>query len=105
MTKPAEGYKVCTLNDLPVQGGRLVKINGKDIALFRTSDDHVYALENICPHKQGPLVEGIITGDILICPLHAQKINLIDGVVQAPDEGCAVTYEVNLKGKEVYINL
>lgn len=105
MVKLAEGYKVCTLNDIPTQGGRLVKINGKDIALFRTSDDKVYALENKCPHKSGPLVEGIITGDILICPLHAQKINLSDGVVLPPDEGCAATYEVKLKGEEVFIIL
>lgn len=103
MTKLLESHKICYIDDIPIQGGRLVKINGVNIALFRTSGDKVYALENRCPHKNGPLVEGIITDEILICPLHAQKINLIDGKVLAPDEGCAVTYEVDLIGDDVHI--
>lgn len=105
MTKLLEKYKVCSIEDIPRQGGRLVKIDDKEIAIFRTSDDTIYALENKCPHKNGPLVEGIITDDILICPLHAQKINLKDGEVLAPNEGCVDTYEVNIEGDEVYINI
>ncbi len=95
--------KVCSLDDIPSMGGRLVIVEDKNIALFRTTDDKVFALENKCPHKSGPLVEGVITGKTLICPLHMQKIDMEKGEMLPPDEGCLETYKVSIKGSEVWL--
>jgi len=106
MTAESTTWKpICELNDLPKQGGRTVRAGDTEIALFRLTDDEVRAVENRCPHKQGPLAEGIISGDIIICPLHARKINLSSGEVLPPDSGCVRTYSVQVEDGQVLIQL
>ncbi|WP_181708130.1 nitrite reductase small subunit NirD [Chthonobacter rhizosphaerae] len=77
------------VEDVPVLGSRVVKSAFGDIAVFRAADDTVFALRNECPHKKGPLSEGIVHGHSVTCPLHNWVISLRTGEVAGPDEGCA----------------
>ena len=95
-----------TLADIPQRGARTLQLPGeKEIAVFRTSDDHVFALVNECPHKKGPLSQGIVHGHAVACPLHNWSIGLADGVAVAPDEGCAPSFEAKLEDGFVYLKL
>lgn len=85
----SEWIDVGTVADIPVQGSRLVETSRGPVALFRTLDDQVFALINRCPHRQGPLSEGIVHGHKVTCPLHSWVIDLESGQAQAPDVGCA----------------
>lgn len=96
-------YFIGKVEEFPVQKGRVVHVDGKGIAIFHLSTGELKAIENRCPHKAGPLAEGIISGEFVFCPLHDWKINLNDGQVQAPDRGCAITYTVELVGDNVYL--
>ena len=86
----ASGWvEVCRVEDIPRQGARVVVGAKGDIAVFRALDDHVFALDDRCPHKGGPLSQGIVHGHSVTCPLHAWVIDLESGEARAPDEGCA----------------
>ena len=85
------------LDDVPVRGARKLKTQLGCVAVFRTGEDQVYALENSCPHKQGPLSEGIVHGKTVTCPLHNWVISLETGLVQGPDEGSVDTYAVRVE--------
>ena len=76
-----------------------------DVALFRTVDDAVFALDDRCPHKQGKLSQGIVHGHNVTCPLHNWVIGLEDGAAQAPDEGCVHRFPARLQGGRVLIEL
>jgi nitrite reductase (NADH) small subunit len=80
---------ICDLEDINVLGSRIVSGPRGDIALFRTSADEVFALDDRCPHKGGPLSQGIIYGKRVACPLHNWQIELESGEAVAPDQGCA----------------
>ncbi|MFK5969150.1 MAG: nitrite reductase small subunit NirD [Candidatus Marithrix sp.] len=84
------------LNDIPVLGSRVVQTERGEIAIFRTSDDAVFAIENSCPHKEGPLADGIIHGHKVTCPLHNWQINLENGEAIAPDQGCAESFKIEV---------
>lgn len=98
-------HSVCQLEEIPRFGGRTVRAGPTEIAVFRLGDDRIRAVENRCPHKQGPLAEGIISGDTVICPLHARKINLESGAVLPPDSGCVKTYPVKVENNTVFLQL
>jgi nitrite reductase (NADH) small subunit len=93
------------LEDIPRQGARVVKTAAGEIALFRTVDDEVFALRDKCPHKGGPLSQGIVSGKRVACPLHDWKINLDTGLAVAPDEGCAARYPVRVVEGRVSLSL
>ena len=95
--------KVGTLDDIPRLGSRVVNTTGEDIAVFRTSDDQVFALYDRCPHKQGKLSQGIVHGTSVTCPLHNWVIGLDDGLAKDPDEGCANTVPVRLEGRDILL--
>lgn len=97
--------KVTTLTSLVPLIGKKVIVGDKHIALFLTESGNIYAVNNVCPHKQGPLAEGTVSGDAVYCPLHDQKIDLITGQVQAPDTGCVETYDVIVEDGDVYVCL
>jgi nitrite reductase (NADH) small subunit len=81
---------VCTLDDIPRQGARVVATERfGEVAVFRTLDDAVFALEDRCPHKGGRLSQGIVHGHAVTCPLHSWVIDLLSGEAAAPDVGCA----------------
>lgn len=91
-----ERIVVARVDDIPMQRGRSVMAGGIEIALFRLSNGDIKAIENSCPHKQGKLSEGIVCDNHVFCPLHDWKINVNDGMVQSPDEGCVHTFDVEV---------
>ena len=92
-----EWIGVCSVDDVPVLGARVVRRPAAgDIALFRTSEGEVFALLDRCPHKGGPLSQGIVYGERVACPLHNWQIGLADGCAQAPDEGCTTPFTVQV---------
>jgi len=104
MKEQEDFYPIGALEQFPPQLGRTVKWNSWEIAVFRTSDGEVYALENRSPHpKGGPLVEGIVSGHYLYEPLHDWKIDLTTGLVQAPDRGQVVSFPVKVQEGLVHI--
>ena len=79
--------EVGMLDDIPRQGARVVRRADGDIAVFRTLEDEVFALRDRCPHKGGPLSQGMVHGHKVTCPMHDWKISLDTGLAVAPDEG------------------
>ncbi|MEO6022002.1 MAG: nitrite reductase small subunit NirD [Burkholderiales bacterium] len=99
---------VCKLEDISQLGSRVIRrpdAEGGDIAVFRTSDDEVFALSDRCPHKGGPLSQGIVFGRKVACPLHGWVIGLDDGLATAPDEGCAAYYICKIEDGVVLVDL
>lgn len=97
--------EIVALTDVPKLGSRVVETNALEIAVFRTSDDQVFAIKNACPHRGGPLSEGIVHGNTVTCPLHNWKINLESGDALAPDEGCANVFPAKVEDGIVYLSL
>ncbi len=97
--------EVATLADIPALGGRVVATRGGEIALLRNERGEVYALDNRCPHKGGPLDEGAVSGDTVYCPLHNWRIDLTCGQAREPDVGCVRTWPVRLEGERVFVRL
>ena len=99
-------YKdICALEDIPPLGARRVRRpDGVEIAIFRTADDRVFALLDRCPHKGGPLSQGIVFGDKVACPLHNWTIDLATGRAAAPDEGCTNRFAVHVAGGRVLLD-
>ena len=88
---------ICFLADIPVLGARRVnRPSGHAVAIFRNAEDKVFALLDRCPHKGGPLSQGIVFGDSVACPLHNWTIGLADGCAKAPDAGCTQRFAVKL---------
>jgi len=79
--------------DFPQRGGRAILHHGREFALFRLSDGTFHAIENRCPHKGGPLSEGIVSGKYVFCPLHDWKEDVTSGQVQASERGCWLAWE------------
>ena len=89
--------KVCKLEDIPKLGARRFHAgDGPAIAIFRSASDQVFALRDQCPHKGGPLSQGIVFGESVACPLHNWCIDLKTGSAAAPDEGCVKRYDVRV---------
>ncbi|WP_298298802.1 nitrite reductase small subunit NirD [uncultured Litoreibacter sp.] len=88
---------IATLEDIPKRGARMVKTALGCVAVFRTADDEVFALDNACPHKAGPLAEGIVHGKSVTCPLHNWVISLETGKAQGNDEGQVTTYPARVE--------
>ncbi|MET0029053.1 MAG: nitrite reductase small subunit NirD [Candidatus Thiodiazotropha sp.] len=96
---------IAQLEDIPQLGARKLQTESLDIAIFRTGNDQVFALRDRCPHRGGPLSQGIVHGQAVSCPLHNWKIDLQSGQVQGPDEGCVHTYAVKVEDGVVYLSL
>ena len=97
---------VCRLEDIPKLGARrYVNGEGHTIAVFRTAQDGVFALRDACPHKGGPLSQGIVFGESVACPLHNWCIDLKSGAAAAPDEGTVKRFEVAVVDGQVELSL
>ncbi len=97
---------VCALDEIPLLGSRvLVRDGHDDIALFRPAERRVFALVDRCPHKGGPLSQGIVAGDTVACPLHGWHIALDSGQACAPDVGCARRFDVQVRDGVVWLAL
>lgn len=93
------------LTEIPRQGARCVKNGDMSIAVFRTSHDQVFALEDKCPHKNGPLSQGIVHDGCVTCPLHNWVISLKTGAAQGADEGQTATFEIKIEDGNVLLAL
>lgn len=95
---------ICALDDIPRLGARRVaRERGLDVAIFRNEADGLFALLDRCPHKGGPLSQGIVLGNSVACPLHNWSIGC-DGQAAAPDEGCTPSFRVKLEQGQVYLD-
>jgi nitrite reductase (NADH) small subunit len=100
----SDWLKICTVDDIPALGSRVIRrAAGPDVALFRTASDRVFALLDRCPHKGGPLSQGIVHGERVACPLHGFNIELNDGVALPPDEGCTPRFEIRRDADVIYL--
>jgi len=93
------------LNDIPRRGARTVETELGQVAVFRTGDDAVFAMINRCPHRGGPLSEGLVSGHVVVCPLHNWTIDLESGAAAAPDEGCTPKIPVKVEGGKLWLAL
>lgn len=101
----SDWVKVARLDEIPRLGARVVRSAGKEIAVFRTAEDQVYAMHDQCPHKGGPLSQGIVAGRQVTCPLHGMRIGLEDGQAAAPDHGCVPTIPAKIEDGAVYLRI
>ncbi len=97
--------EIAKLEDIPPLGSRVLVTDTMEIAVFRTADDQVFAIKDQCPHKQGPLSQGIVHGTTVTCPLHNWKIDLASGRALAPDEGCTNVFPVKIEDGRVFLSL
>lgn len=102
---PAGFTYVCRVDELPPLGARVISRSAVDVAVFRGYGDLVFALDDRCPHRGGPLSQGIVFGDRVACPLHGMTIGLADGCAVAPDEGCVRRHRVRVEEGCVFVAL
>ena len=95
---------IAALSEIPKRGARVVKTAEGCVAVFRTADDEVFALNNACPHKAGPLAEGIVHGKSVTCPLHNWVISLETGMAQGEDEGQVTTYPARVEDGRILLD-
>ncbi len=101
----SEWKVICRVDDIPVLGSRRVaRDKGLDVAVFRNDQNEVFALLDRCPHKGGPLSQGIVFGTSVACPLHNWTIGLDSGCAKAPDEGCTPRFAVKVEGGMVSLD-
>ena len=98
-------FDIGALDQIPRRGARLVRTPRRDIAVFRTAGDEIFALENRCPHKGGPLSEGIVHGRKVACPLHNWIIDLENGEATGADRGCARRFPVKVEKGRIYLEM
>ena len=95
---------IAALEAIPQRGARLIKTMHGCVAVFRTGTDEVYALDNACPHKAGPLADGIVHGASVTCPLHNWVISLETGKAQGADEGQVNTYPARIEDGRILLD-
>jgi nitrite reductase (NADH) small subunit len=93
------------ISDVPRRGARCVVTPLGRIAVFRTMDDRFYAIEDRCPHKGGPLSQGIVHGDAVTCPLHNWVISLETGMALGADKGSVKTIPLRCDGERILIDV
>jgi len=97
---------ICRVDDIPVLGSRVVQRTGQpNVAIFRNSQDELFALLDKCPHKGGPLSQGIVFGERVACPLHNWSIELGSGCAVAPDEGCTRKFALRVESGQVSLDM
>ena len=99
-----EWQKVTTVDEIPVLGSRVISTKVGPIAIFRNSENAIFAVLDQCPHKGGPLSQGIVHGMTVTCPLHSWNIDLPTGCAIAPDVGCAKPFTTKVESGEVWLN-
>ncbi|MES2832640.1 MAG: nitrite reductase small subunit NirD [Pseudomonadota bacterium] len=102
---------ICRVTDIPILGARVLQRRAgeglparPDVAIFRNGEDRVFALLDRCPHKNGPLSQGIVFGDRVACPLHGWHIELGSGCAVAPDEGCVQRFSLKIENGDVFLD-
>jgi nitrite reductase (NADH) small subunit len=90
---------------IPRLSARVIETDQGNIAVFRTSKDEIFALADHCPHKGGPLSQGIVHGTKVTCPLHNLIMDLTNGEAVAPDEGCTISFPVKVDHGKIFLSL
>ncbi len=98
-------FDIGPIDHIPRRGARVVKTPRRHIAVFRTASDEVFALENRCPHRGGPLSEGIVHGRKVACPLHNWIIDLETGMATGADKGCVERFPVKVEKGRIYLEM
>ena len=93
-----------SISTIPVGQGRCYVVGAEEIAVFRQRDGRLFAVQNRCPHRQGPLSEGVIGDGRVICPLHSHRFNLEDGAGSEPAE-CLKVYRIEERKGEILLSL
>jgi len=101
----ANWIKITEVENIPSMGSRVVLVDKTEIAIFKTKDGSIFAINNICPHKQGKLAEGLVHGKNVTCPLHNWDIDLSSGEALGNDSGCTNVYESKIENDTVFISL
>ncbi len=98
--------RIAHCSDIPLREGRAVKVGDREIAIFNLGE-HFLAIENRCPHKGGPLADGMVWGSAVVCPLHAWKLSIETGKgVTGPSTGsCVKTYRTRVEDEIVLLDL
>ncbi len=97
--------EIGSIEDIPVLGARVVRNGDTDIAIFRNSNDEIFAVNDSCPHKEGKLSQGIVHNQSVTCPLHNWKIDLNTGEAMGPDEGCTRHYSAKVESGKIFIEV
>ena len=103
--EPNGWVRVCHESELAVRRARRVRAGNMNVAIFRTSHGAVLAVEDRCPHKGGPLSEGIMSDDCVTCPLHGWTVSLVTGAALAPDRGRARAIPTLVLEGEVWVQV
>ena len=101
----ANWIKIIEAENIPAMGSRKVVIGEEEIALFKTRDGSIFAINNTCPHKQGKLSEGLVHENVVTCPLHNWDIDLATGEALGNDSGCTNVYESKVEEGFLYLSL
>jgi len=98
--------RITTIEQIPSREGRVAEVGGRQIAIFNLPDG-VLAIDNQCPHKGGPLADGIVSGRSVVCPLHAWKIDLERGTVERPagSDACVRRYDAKVVDGMILLHL
>ena len=99
----SDWIEIGNVDDVPLRGSRVVTTDQGDIAIFKAADERIFALWDKCPHKGGPLSQGIVHGHSVTCPLHNWVVGLETGEVKGPDQGCARKVKVKVENNTVLI--
>lgn len=103
MTTTAVRVPLCTLDELPLGLGRAFEIRGRALAVFRARDDRVFVVDGTCPHKGGPLADGMLIGEQVVCPLHAFRFHGTSGACDQPGTCGIDTFAAEVDGDEVFV--
>jgi nitrite reductase (NADH) small subunit len=101
----AKWIKICKLEDIPSMGSRIVVYKEDEIAIFKTRDNSVFAVNNECPHKQGKLAEGLVHETMVTCPLHNWDIDLSSGEAIGENSGCTKVYESRIEDNFLFLSI
>lgn len=101
----ATWIKLVPVEEIPTMGSRKVVVGEIEIAIFKTRDGSIFAINNVCPHKQGKLTEGLVHEHVVTCPLHNWDVDLATGKALGNDSGCTNVYETKIEEDVVYLNL
>ena len=106
MSEMRKWIRTARCEDIPLREGRSVKLGAREVAIFNLGDRFL-AVANHCPHRNGPLAEGIVSGQSVVCPLHAWKVDLETGRVERPADSlaCLEKFRVRVQDDVVLVEV